>query len=504
MKLSKLISVIQPLSVSLQKDCEIEGLSENSRTVGSHFLFFARKGTKVSGLDFVKDALNRGASAIATDLDIKGCPVPVIRVSSVSEAESRIAECFYEYPSKDLTVVGVTGTNGKTTFTYLLESVAREMGWRTGIVGTINYRLPKNNSDDVEIFPAPNTTPNPLEMQKILYEMRKRKTDLVIMEVSSHALALGRVKTVEFDGAVFTNLTQDHLDFHKTMEEYFDAKSILFKTINPEKKVKKSSVSKVSCDKFCIINSDDSYGERMIHLSPVRAMTYGIDSKSSFTAQEIRLEPSGTLFNLVYSDKSVLVKLHLLGRHNVYNALAVFASAYDLNIPVSVIVRGLEKIESVPGRLESVRCGQNFTVVVDYAHTEDALKNVLQSLRPFAKKRILTLFGCGGDRDRSKRPLMGATAALLSDWVVISSDNPRSEDPKRIALDIEVGIHRVDKKNYEIVLDREKAVEKILKTAQKDDIVLIAGKGHETVQIFSDRTVHFDDRETVRKFLSQP
>lgn len=477
------------VSVSESAEAEITGLSEDTRSINKGDLFFARKGVKTSGLEFVRQAIEKGAASIVTEEKIEGLGVPAVQVSSISDAESAMSENFYGSPSGKIKVIGVTGTNGKTTFTYLLEAVAREAGKKAGVVGTINYRLPRPGGADPEILPAPNTTPNILEIQKLLFKMVERNCDWAVMEVSSHALALGRVDALKFHGAVFTNLTQDHLDFHKTMENYFEAKAKLFQKVSPEG--------------FGAVNADDPYGERMAGQCLAPVMPYGIEKKSGVTAKNIRIDASGCRFTLVAEGQGVPVKLRLAGRHNIYNALAAAAAALRMGIPLKTAADGLEKLSAVPGRLESVSCGQDFTVLVDYAHTEDALKNVLESLRPLAKKKILTLFGCGGDRDRSKRPLMGALAVRMSDHVVITSDNPRSEEPEKIALDIEVGIQRAGLKNYEIILDRGQAIRRILQTAQKDDIVLLAGKGHETYQIFKDKTVHFDDRETAREVLSR-
>lgn len=502
MKLLELLSSIQPVSISGQKDIEISSLTEDSRTVVKNSLFFARKGKKVSGLNHISEAIQKGASAIITEEKIFGVSIPVIFVSSIMEAQSKIADRFYHHPSSDLTIVGITGTNGKTTLTYLLESIAKEMGWRVGVIGTVNYRVPKKNSDQIEILPAPNTTPNALELQGLFHTLRERETDLVLMEVSSHALSLGRVGSVEFDGGVFTNLTQDHLDFHLSMENYFSAKSILFQMISAQPEAKRSDgVRKVNRGKFSIINVDDPYGKKMVQFSSVPVSKVGIFSEADFMAKEIQLSSSGSHFQLCSRGENIPVHLNLIGLHNVYNGCLSAAAASRLNVPLSMIATGLEKVKSIAGRLEPVNCGQDYTVLVDYAHTEDALKNVLNSLRQFAKKRILTLFGCGGDRDRSKRPLMGAVAVRLSDWVVVTSDNSRSEDPSQIALDIETGIQQTGQKNYQIILDREEAIKKILKMAKMDDMVLIAGKGHETTQIFADQTIHFDDREVVRKIL---
>lgn len=490
MKLSAVLAGTRTVSVSESAEAEITGLSEDTRSLKAGDIFFARKGAKASGLKFVRQAIEKGAAAVVAEEKIEGLGAPAVQVASISDAESVMSENFYDSPSKKIKVVGATGTNGKTTFTYLLESVAREAGKNTGVIGTVNYRLPRPGGTDPEILPATNTTPNILEIQKILHNMVERNCDWAVMEVSSHALALGRVNALKFHGAVFTNLTQDHLDFHKTMENYFEAKAMLFQMVSPEG--------------FGAVNADDSYGERMAGQCLAPVITYGIEKKSVVAAKNIQMDSSGCRFTLSAEGQGVAVKLRLAGRHNVYNALSAVAAALRLGIPLKTAADGLEKLSAVPGRLEAVSCGQDFTVLVDYAHTEDALKNVLESLRPLAKKRILTLFGCGGDRDRSKRPLMGALAVRLSDHVVITSDNPRSEEPEKIALDIEVGIQRAGLKNYEIILDRGQAIRRILQTAQKDDIVLLAGKGHETHQIFKDKTIHFDDRETAREILCCP
>ena len=504
MKLAQILKEAGPHSLTGNPDIEITGLTEDSRTVEKGSLFFARAGKKTSGLDFISQALSKGAAAVVAEEDSGPFPVPVVKVPSITEAETKISEVFYDHPSRHLTIVGVTGTNGKTTFTYLLEAIAMEAGWRTAVIGTVNYRMPKDGSYLVETFPAPNTTPNILHLQKVLHQARQRKVDLVAMEVSSHALALGRVAPIEFDGGVFTNLTQDHLDFHGTLDQYFEEKLKLFKKIRPgAKDIRGLAGSKAGCEKFCIINLDDAYGKKIVPFCHAPVMGYAIDSDADFRASDAALEPGGTRFTLQRPGGKAPVRLNLIGRHNVYNALAAIAAADRLLIPFDAVVRGLENIRAIPGRLESIQSGQDFTVLVDYAHTEDALRNVLESLRQLPRKRILTLFGCGGDRDRSKRPLMGAAAVQLSDHVIVTSDNPRSEDPEKIALDIEVGIHRTGKKNYEVILDREKAIGEILKRAKKGDVVLIAGKGHEDYQIFKDKTIHFDDRETARRFLSK-
>ncbi len=474
----------------------IQGLSEDSRKIEKDFLFFARKGNITSGIKFIEEALQKGAAIILTEEKINHPPINIIQVDSMDQAQSLIAKKFYKNPSQYMTVIGVTGTNGKTTITYMIESIAKEMGWRVGVIGTINIRLPKEDPSQEEVIPSVNTTPNILELQKIFFLMKNRGVDLVLMEVSSHALQLDRVKGIEFDGAIFTNLTQDHLDFHKDMENYFLSKSKLFQSMNRKKKDHPGAPNK-----FSIINLDDTFGRRLLSLSTVPVISYGVDSEADFMAHKTILSPQGTHFKISAKTDVLDLELPLLGRHNVYNALAAFSAGVQLGIPSSVILSGLKNLRLVPGRLESIQCGQKYTVLVDYAHTEDALRNVLQSLKPLVKKRILTLFGCGGDRDKTKRPLMGAVAATLSDWVMITSDNPRSEEPEKIIQQIEAGFKRLGKKNYSIVVDRIAAIQQILRMAEELDIVLIAGKGHETVQIFKDRTIHHDDREIVQQIL---
>ena len=494
MKFLEILSKINYRSLRGSSNPDILGLSEDSRTVRKGDLFFARKGSKSQGYSFVHEAIEKGASAIVTDQDIESGLVPVVYVESVLEAEAQISNVFYNFPSRSLLLVGVTGTNGKTTFTYLLESIAQKMGWKVGVIGTVNYRFPVPNTHELEILSAPNTTPNALEINRILNLFIERNVDLAIMEVSSHALALGRVSGIEFDGAIFTNLTQDHLDFHLNMESYFLSKLKLFKGMTDIPKKNKLK-------KFSVVNLDDSYGQRIIDSAKTSVITYGEKISSGLRLLNFSLSSTGTQIDLSWMNQSISLPIKLVGKHNVYNALAVIATAFALGIPDDKIWDGLKEIKIIPGRLESIDCGQTFSVFVDYAHTEDALRNVLNALKPLTKNRLITVFGCGGDRDRSKRPLMGQTAVELSDWVIITSDNPRSEDAKKIALDIEVGIHRVGNQSYEVILDRAEAIQKALKMAKKNDTVLIAGKGHETYQIYANETIHFDDREVIRNYL---
>ncbi|MDD5131315.1 MAG: UDP-N-acetylmuramoyl-L-alanyl-D-glutamate--2,6-diaminopimelate ligase [bacterium] len=475
---------------------EVNGVTYDSRKVQNkhnRYIFVCIEGFKESGTKYIAQALEKGAVAIVSQekpaMELK---VPFIQVDNTRSALAKIAAKIYNYPSDRLKVIGITGTNGKTTITYMLEAILQEHGQHTGVLGTIEYRLGQ------KVLPAPTTTPQASDLQEFLAEMVKQKFDYVVMEVSSHALELNRTEGCEYDVAVFTNLTRDHLDFHKDFEHYLAAKARLFTGLakNQRKKGKTSAV----------INIDDPAGPKLLELIPagVEVLTYGINEKNAFLrAEEVKLAPGITTFLCLINQKKYPVKLYLTGKHNVYNALAAIGAAISQGIPPETIIKGLASVKIVPGRFELVACGQKFTVVVDYAHTDDALFNVLTAARELHPKRLITVFGAGGDRDRTKRPLMGQVASTLSDYCIVTSDNPRGEDPEKIALDIEIGIKKAGKTNYAIILDRHEALLKALEMAQPDDLVMIAGKGHENYQIFKDKVVHFDDRETARQILKK-
>lgn len=487
MKLSRLIDGVQ-CAIKGSAETEISGIAYNSINVKNGFLFVALPGARTDGRMFIKDAISRGASAVLTD-DAGENSVPVlITTPDPRLALSKLSANYYQHPDRRLNVLGITGTNGKTTISYLLESMLNANAMPSGVIGTINYRYAN------KLFPAPNTTPQAADIFRILQGMLREKIKAAIMEVSSHALALGRVADVEFDRAIFTNLTRDHLDFHQTMEDYFLAKTKLFSSLAGG--IKKNG-------KFAIINADDPWAKKLIeHSKGAETITYGIDKKADVHAENIRVCSRSTEFILNTPSGHRKVHFSHLGRHNIYNALAVAATAFTFNLSPEAIAEGLEKAPHVPGRLERVDAGQPFTVLVDYAHTDDALVNVLTALRGLSPERIITVFGCGGDRDRSKRPLMGEAATSLSDFVIVTSDNPRSEEPDKIALDIEVGIRRHHRDNYRVILDREQAIATAIQMAHKGDIVLLAGKGHETYQIIGNQTIHFNDTETARKYIA--
>jgi UDP-N-acetylmuramoyl-L-alanyl-D-glutamate--2,6-diaminopimelate ligase len=475
-----------PGSARFSGDAAVTGVAYDSRHVQPGDLFVALKGQKQDGHDRVTEAVRRGAVAVLAERSLE-TSVPVAVVPSTLEALSAVAAHFYGNPSQGMTLVGVTGTNGKTTVTYMLESIFRAAGKKTGVIGTVNYRWLEKSE------PAPNTTPLSLDLQKLLARMKQDGVTHVAMEVSSHALALHRVDHVAFSRAVFTNLTRDHLDFHKDMQDYFEAKARLFDLLaEPEPK-----------NKCAIINRDDPWSDKLLARVKTPVLTFALKATSSVGAADISLGPDGTSFLLTAPQGNRLFRLQTVGLHNVSNALAATGAALSLDVPMDRVQAGLESMAGVPGRLERVngRAPAPFSVFVDYAHTDDALRNVLTTLQPLTRGRLITVFGCGGDRDRTKRPLMGEVAATLSDRVIVTSDNPRTEDPKKILLDIEVGLRRAGSTSYEIVPERAAAIDRALRSAREGDVVLIAGKGHETTQIFHDRTIHFDDRETARAVL---
>jgi UDP-N-acetylmuramoyl-L-alanyl-D-glutamate--2,6-diaminopimelate ligase len=457
----------------------ITGLTYDSRDVKKGDLFFAVKGVHADGHDFLGPV--RGHGAVAAVVERKGNdPLPQMVVPSVLTAMSKISSRFFDEPSKKIPVIGITGTNGKTTTTYLIEDLLASAGKTCGVMGTVNYRI-KN-----DLRPAPNTTPMSLDVQRFLAELVQKKIDVGVMEVSSHALELSRVDDVHYAIGVFTNLTQDHLDFHKTMEAYFNAKAKLFRHRKETKPV---------------VNVDDPYGEQLAAEFP-EAIKFGTSAKASLWAENPTTNLSGIHFTLHFpSGKKAAISNNLIGLHNVSNCLSAAGALLAYGLPEEKIIAGLNKNHAVPGRLERVDAGQDFVVVVDYAHTHDALEQVLNALRAAGPKRLHCVFGAGGDRDKTKRPRMGKVAVQLADRVVVTSDNPRSEDPKMIMNDIVAGIRETGKNNYDLCEDREEAIRKALSDAKSGDIVLIAGKGHETVQIYKDRRVHFSDVETATKIL---
>lgn len=461
----------------------IEGIESDSRKVKKGYLFIAINGTKEKGFDFVPQAIENGAVAVLSEEKaVSNLPVFHFSVSDAREALAKLACAFYNFPSRELKMIGVTGTNGKTTCAYLLEHLLTKHGVPSGVLGTINYRYA-----GIEI-PALHTTPDPVQIQSLLAKMREKKCKAVAMEVSSHALDQKRTAGIEFDSALFTNLTQDHLDYHKTMDDYFNSKAKLF--------------FELASNKTAILNADDLWINRLRGKLKCRTLWYGIKNKADLKAVDICAEFGKTHFNLIFDDRAKLpVILPLVGTHNVYNALGALGVLHALGFDLKASADFLADFKGVPGRLERVDCGQDFQVFVDFAHTPDGLQNVLTSLKPYQKRKLIVVFGCGGDRDITKRPKMGRIAAELSDFVVITSDNPRSEDPKAICEAVKAGLPE-GFKNFVIVPDRKKAIRQALLSARKDDIVVLAGKGHERSQIIGTQAISFSDQDEARNVLS--
>lgn len=463
---------------------EITAVWDDSRRVTPGSLFVAMTGAVASGDDFIHDAVRKGASVIVAVSSVVNIfsvqyPAVVFIPSKDPKAMFRaVAERFYGYPSKKMNVIGVTGTNGKTTITYFLENILAAAGHKSGIVGTVNCRV------GGRIFPSKNTTPGCLDNQIFLAGLVQEKVPYAVMEVSSHALAQGRVDLIDFKGAIFTNLTGDHLDYHNTMESYFEAKSRLF-----------SGLAKTS---YAIINTDDAWGRKLLMLTHARAVTYGIDVDAEVRGHIKDFSLKGARFNITFPGGNIEIDTCFTGKHNVYNILAAFASGLSEGLSPWVIKQGIESLKNVPGRLERVDAGQPFSIFIDYAHTDDGLRNVLEALQKVPHQRLIVVFGAGGDRDKTKRPRMGAVASELADLAIVTSDNPRSEDPEEIIRDVLSGFIQ---ENYEVLVDRKEAIQRALKLAGTGDIVLLAGKGHETYQVLKQGTVDFVERDIVMRAL---
>jgi UDP-N-acetylmuramoyl-L-alanyl-D-glutamate--2,6-diaminopimelate ligase len=487
MQLSLLLSRVPAREIRGRTDVDITSLCYDSRQARAGALFVAMRGEHTDGHTYVQAALDRGAAAIVVERwpEMNVGETPCILVDDSRVALAALAAFFYQQPSLRLKLAGVTGTNGKTTTTYLLKHICDRAVLRCGLIGTVRYEIAD------EVLPSPHTTPESLELEELLARMRDAGCKAAVMEVSSHALAQKRVLGVEFDVAVFTNLTQDHLDFHGDLQSYFETKASLFTQLLPAQ-LKKRAIA--------VINSDDRYGvELCSRLSKTtRLITYGVGNRADFRASNLKTELAGTSYQLDAQDRSFLVRLPLIGKFNVYNSLAALAAATALGVPLRAAVLALATAPAVRGRLELVPAKRNYQVYVDYAHTDDALHNVLRTLRELNPHRLIVVFGCGGDRDRAKRPLMGRAAEEWSDHAIITSDNPRTEDPAAITRDIEKGFQN---QKYEVIVDRREAIERAIGLAGARDIVLIAGKGHEDYQQFASVTLPFDDVQVAREAI---
>ncbi len=482
MKLNDVLAGVPLLGLNGNKTEDIQGIAYSSKNVRPGFMFTALKGVKTDGLEFIEEALLHGAVAVLSDH-----PKPEnftqtwIQVSDTREALALSSANFYSHPSRKMKIIGITGTKGKTTITYILEKILEKSRFVPGVIGTISYRGPKMT------VPAERTTPEAPDIQRILYEMLSHGVTHCIMEVSSHALDRKRVMGIAFDVVAFVNLSGDHLDYHQTMEKYFEAKKRLF-YLNHKKRM-------------AVVNGDDAWGKKLLSQLPAGVLTYGIEPGATVRVENFALNEKGIEASLIYPEGRLTISSPLLGKPNLYNILASVALALTLDLPLSAVKEGIASLKGVPGRFEKIENFLGLHIFVDYAHTDDALKNLLETVRELDPKRIILVFGAGGDRDKTKRPRMGEAAGTLSDWTIITSDNPRSEEPMAIISDIEKGIQKAGTKNYQIIPDRREAIEQALSLGEKGDYILVAGKGHEDYQIIKDKITHFDDAEVIREIL---
>ncbi|QSQ09732.1 UDP-N-acetylmuramoyl-L-alanyl-D-glutamate--2,6-diaminopimelate ligase [Koleobacter methoxysyntrophicus] len=479
-QLKKLIEKLDDIKeLKGESDKEIQGIAYDSRKVEKDFIFVAIKGFVHDGHDFIGDAVKKGAACVVVE---EGVPLPLhitqIKVKNTRKALACLTKAFYNNLDEKMHLIGVTGTNGKTTTTHLIKKILEESGKKVGLIGTISNKI-----GDREIQ-AERTTPEAPDLFKLFKEMYDNGVEYVVMEVSSHSLELERVYGLKFKIGVFTNLTQDHLDFHENFENYYQAKKKLFKI---------SSLG--------VINCDDKAGRRLVDEIDIPVLTYGIGGKCDIKAENINFSSKGVTFDIATpSVESYRISLNIPGTFSVYNALACISTGIALDIDLQKIKKALAQIRGVPGRFEIIDEGQDFTVIVDYAHTPDGLENILKGVKEFASGKIIVVFGCGGNRDKKKRPVMGRIATEIADLSVITSDNPRYEEPEAIISEIEEGA-KLGRGEYIKIADRRAGIEYALKHARKDDVVVIAGKGHETYQIIGDKSIPFDDREVAREIL---
>lgn len=487
MKLKKLLESLHLIIPYEGEDREITSIENDNRKVQNGSLFICIKGYTVDGHDFAESAVASGAAAILAERPLK-LDVPVIVVNDTTRAMAVLADTFFEQPSKKLHLIGITGTNGKTTTSHMIEKIFADYGRITGLIGTMYTKIAD------KLIETKNTTPESLTLQKTFKQMVDDRVETAVMEVSSHALDLGRVHGCDFDVAVFTNLTQDHLDYHKTMDEYQRAKSLLFAQLGNTFNQQKA--------KFAVLNADDPASSLFKRSTAAHVVTYGIDSKADIQAENIQMNASGTEFEVVFGNRRYPVNIQFIGKFSVYNVLASISAALVSGLPIETIIRSLESIKGVAGRFELVQAGQDFTVIVDYAHTPDSLENVLKTIQHFARKKIFVVVGCGGDRDRTKRPLMAQIACQYATDPIFTSDNPRSENPLEILKEMESGIQG---RNYiyRVIPDRKEAIGVAVKQATAGDVILIAGKGHETYQIIGSEVYDFDDRLVAREAIEE-
>jgi UDP-N-acetylmuramoyl-L-alanyl-D-glutamate--2,6-diaminopimelate ligase len=508
MELRKLLEGVEVRKITGGTFREIEGIAYHSNQVKKGFLFAAVRGMEVDGHQFIGEAVQKGAEVVVLEEERAIGAKTMVFVPDSRQALAKMASNFYGNPSSQVKLIGITGTNGKTTTTYLLESILKKAGYGVGVIGTINYRF------NQKTFPVSNTTPESLDLQRIFWEMVRERISHVIIEVSSHGLDLGRVFGCQFDGVVFTNLTPEHLDYHKTLKQYFESKKKLFSEY---------LMKSPKTIRFGVTNQDDPKGEEIIEGINLPVIRYGLSPSSDISADRMISSFEGLSCRVKTPKGDCSIQSKLIGEYNVYNILAATATGIAMGLPLETIKKGVESLEGVSGRFEKVANRRGIHVIVDYAHTHDALERVLSGLKnilrnsPQSHGKVITVFGCGGDRDRTKRPLMGKVAATYSDLSILTSDNPRTEDPLAIMNEVEVGFKSLSlwewqrnglglwrsKKGYLKVPDRKEAIQIAIRLAQPSDTVLIAGKGHEDYQIIGKQKFPFDDRIEVRKALEE-
>lgn len=483
MDLSTVLAAVPFYQQDKQGNPAITSIENDHRLVKEGSIFICIKGYTFDGHNAAEEAVKKGAAAIIAERPIQ-VSVPVIYVPETKRAMAQVAAHFYGHPTESFHLIGITGTNGKTTTSHLIEHILRVNGETTGLIGTMYMKIA---NDTIE---TKNTTPESLTLQKTFAKMKNAGVTSAVMEVSSHALYEGRTNGTKFDVAVFTNLTQDHLDFHKTMEEYRMAKGLLFARLGNSFRAEKPS--------FAVLNADDEASAVYKKMTAANTVTYGIYQKADIWAENIRLTSEGTAFTINYPGGFIEIKSKLAGQFNVYNILAAFAAGFVSGIEPNTMKTALEQVAGVAGRFELVPNNQNISVIVDYAHTPDSLINVLETVRPLTKGRVLVIIGCGGDRDKTKRPLMAQAACRYADEAIFTSDNPRSEDPAAILADMKAG---VENEPYIVIEDRKQAIYSAIESAKPGDSIVIAGKGHETYQIIGKEVLHFDDREVAKEAL---
>lgn len=479
MKLTDLIKDLKPVKINGKSDIGINKIEYDSRKVTQNDVFVAVRGYKTDGHNYIEQAIKNGAAAVIAEEHTENIKVCEIITDNTRKALSLVSAAYYGYPSKKMKLIGITGTNGKTTTTYLVKSILEFAGYKVGLIGT------NQNMIGSKVIPTERTTPESLELQKLFADMVAEGAEYCVMEVSSHSLCLDRVYANPFYIGAFTNLTQDHLDFHKTMEEYAKAKSILF----------------TMCER-AVVNADDKYVNAIIENADCKVVKYGINKKSDILAKNIKYNQRGVLFEVETPFGSENIRLDIPGEFSVYNALCAIGVCQGTGVGISDIAKALILAKGVKGRAEVLSTPTDYTVMIDYAHTPDGLENIIGTVKGFCRGRVITVFGCGGDRDATKRPKMGKIAGDLSDFCVVTSDNPRTEDPDAIIKDILSGMTDV-KAEYVAICDRTEAIEYAMRIAKENDIIILAGKGHETYQILKGKTIHYDEREIVRDILAK-